>query len=221
MCSNAGMDPAFWRARWQERRIGFHEGAPNAFLAKYADRLEGSRRILVPLCGKTEDLAFLASRGHEVVGIELVESAVREFFADHQITPEVSQQAGFAVYSAGSLTVLAGDFFSASPALVGEVDAIYDRAAMIALPSDMRARYVDHLRAISPGATRMLLVTVEYPQELMEGPPFSVDETEVRARYTNAPIELLDQGAGPRDRAEGKLVEKCYFVTLTAPRPTP
>jgi thiopurine S-methyltransferase len=217
----ASMDPACWRARWQDRQIGFHEGVPNAFLAKHADRLEGCRRILVPLCGKTEDLAFLASRGHEVVGIELVESAVREFFAEHHITPEVSQRAGFATYTAGSITVLAGDLFSASPALVGEIDGIYDRAAMIALPHDARARYVEHLRAIAPGATRMLLVTVEYPQELMAGPPFSVDEAEVSARYRNAPIELLDQGGDPRNRAEGKLVEKCYFVGLTAARPMP
>jgi len=215
------MDPAFWRSRWQDRKIGFHEGVPNTFLAKYADQFSGCRRILVPLCGKTEDLAFLASRGHEVVGIELVETAVREFFTEHGITPEVTHQDGFAVYSAGSITVLAGDFFTTTPALVGDVDGIYDRAALIALPGELRARYVQHLRAIAPAATRMLLVTVDYPQELMEGPPFSVDEAEVRARYTNAPIELLDQGADPRNRAEGTLVEKCYFIQLTAARPTP
>src|SRR5262245_40223150 len=128
------MDADFWFQRWREGRIGFHEGAPNRFLVKYGDRLTGARRILVPLCGKTEDLAYLASRGHDVVGIELVEDAVRQFFAEHHLTPSITQRGPFTNYTAGAITIVVGDFFATSPDLVGSIDAIYDRAALVALP---------------------------------------------------------------------------------------
>jgi thiopurine S-methyltransferase len=192
------MDPAFWRSRWQDRQIGFHEGKPNAFLSRFAERLTG--RVLVPLCGKSEDLAYLESLGHEVVGIELAESAVREFYSDHPGT---------------SVQIINSDLFAVTPAQVGRIDSIYDRAALIALPPQMRVRYAAHLQELAPAA-RMLLVTLEYPEGTMAGPPFSVLEDEVRSLYKNAPIELLDQGDDPRGRAG--VVERVYF---TAPRPQP
>jgi thiopurine S-methyltransferase len=173
--------------------------------------------VLVPLCGKSEDLAYLAAHGHEVIGVELVETAVREFFAEHDITPHVEDRGPFVAFTAGAITVLAGDFFATTPELVGHVDSIYDRAALIALPPPLRARYVPQLRTIAPRAERILLVTLEYPEGTMDGPPFSVDEAEVRALYKNAPVEVLDQGADPRGRAG--VIERCYAIT--AARPTP
>src|SRR4051812_30975699 len=126
------MDPAFWRSRWQDKQIGFHEGKPNAFLARFAERLTG--RVLVPLCGKSEDLAYLESLGHEVVGIELAETAVSEFYAEHPGT---------------SVKIISGDFFAVTPEQVGRIDSIYDRAALIALPPDMRPRYAAHLQTLA------------------------------------------------------------------------
>lgn len=194
------MEAEFWRARWQERKIGFHEGKPNAFLERHIDHLAG--RVFVPLCGKTEDLAFLASRGHPVIGVELVETAVQEFFAEHNITPTVDDN----VYRAGAITIIAGDYFASD---VGAVDSIYDRAALIALPPEMRQRYVRHL----PATPRILLVTVEYPEEAMSGPPFSVGEAEVRSLYAGYQVELVDEGVDPRGRLDGKLIERCYRIT--------
>lgn len=196
------MNAEFWRARWQERKIGFHEGKPNEFLTRHVAHLANAKRVLVPLCGKTEDLAYLAAQGHEVVGVELVEDAVREFFAEHGITPTIEGN----VYRAGAITIISGDFFATN---AGEVDAIYDRAAMIALPPDMRPRYVRHL----PVVPRILLVTVEYPEEAMSGPPFSVPEAEVRSLYGDSHVELVDEGVDPRGRADGKLIERCYRIT--------
>ncbi|NVB84413.1 MAG: thiopurine S-methyltransferase [Kofleriaceae bacterium] len=204
------MDPAFWNARWQEGRIGFHEGVPNVFLAKYGDRLADKRRILVPLCGKTEDLAYLASRGHEVVGIELVEDAVRQFFAEHQTTPAIEKRGPFTAYTSGPITIFAGDFFASTRETVGEIDAIYDRAALIALPPPLRDRYVPHLRQIAATARRELLVVVEYPDGSFEGPPFSVDDAEVRRRFADASIEELETAPEPRGRANGQMMERCY-----------
>lgn len=212
------MDPEFWRSRWAEKQIGFHEGRPNHFLLKHIDRLTG--RVLVPLCGKSEDLAYLAGQGHEVVGIELVESAVVEFFDEHEILPTVTRMAGVAEYVCAGITIIAGDLFATTRELVGRVDSIYDRGAMVALPPDMRRRYVHHLRQIAPATQRVLLVTVDYPDGAMNGPPFSVHESEVRAQYANAPVELVDQGVDPRGRLDGKMWERCYAIDLTAGRPT-
>jgi thiopurine S-methyltransferase len=208
------MDHTFWRARWTEGRIGFHEGTPNRFLTRHGDWLAGCRRILVPLCGKTEDLAYLAGRGHEVVGVELVEDAVRQFFAEHAATPEVTAREGFSIYSAGAITVLAGDFFATTPALVGALDGIYDRAALIALPPDLRRRYVAHLGTIAPAARRELLVCLDCPDGSDEGPPFSVPEAEVRAHFADRTVTVVDQAPDPRGRAGW--FERCYRIALAA-----
>lgn len=209
------MDQSFWRARWQEGRIGFHEGRPNTYLERHASRLDGCARVLVPLCGKAEDLAFLAGRGHEVIGVELVEDAVRAFFAEHGATPEIRARGSLTEYTAGTITLLAGDVFAVTPEHVGHVDALYDRAALIALPPEMRARYVPHVRKLLAPGARGLLVTLEYAQQLAEGPPFAVLEDEVRALWAHASVELVDEGPDPRVR-EGMppAVERCFALRL-------
>lgn len=187
------MEPTFWIDRWREGRIGFHEGAPNALLAKHHPRLVGPR-VLVPLCGKAEDLAFLAHHGHEVIGIELVEDAVRAFFAEHALTPEVRRQGATTAYTADAITILAGDFFAVEPADVGAIDEIYDRAALIALPPDMRRQYAYRVYARMPPGTRALVVDLEYPQEEKQGPPFSVDAAEMRALFGERwAVDLLER----------------------------
>ena len=193
------MEPDFWIARWKEGRIGFHEGRPNELLVRRVARLGERRRVLVPLCGKAEDLAYLAGQGHEVVGVELVEDAVKAFFDEHGATPSIERRGALTAYSAGNITILAGDFFEAQ---VEGIDALYDRAAIIALPEPLRRRYAGHVRRlVAPGSTG-LVVTLEYPQERFEGPPFSVTEAELRAHYLE--IELLEQvEAGGRFKEQG------------------
>jgi len=207
------MEPGFWRARWSEGRIGFHEGTSNAYLRKNVDVLAGARRVLVPLCGKAEDLAFLAAAGHEVVGVELVEDAVRAFFSEHGREPTVSSEGPLTRYVHGNVTLWAGDLFEATSERLGTFDAWYDRAALIALPPPLRARYVPHLRSLlRPGAVG-LLVTVEYAQDKREGPPFSVEEAEVRSRFSGVEVRLLDDV--PADRF-GDLPsrEKCFALRV-------
>ena len=209
------MDHAFWQSRWQQGQIGFHEGAPNAYLVQHHGWLVPCKRILVPLCGKTHDLAFLAGHGHEVVGIELVEDAVRQFFAEHGAEPRVEPAGGMTRYTAGAITILAGDFFAATPALVGEIDGIFDRAALVALPPDLRTQYVAHLRTLAPAATRELLLSIEYPEGAHGGPPFSVLEPEVRERFAAArSVEDVGSGPDPQGRLDGKMIERCYQVAL-------
>ena len=203
------MDPQFWRTNWQEGRIAFHEGKPNALLSRFIDRLDGKRRVLVPLCGKADDLAYLASRGHEVVGIELVEDAVRAFFSEHGLVPEVDGTR----YSAAGITLFARNVFDVTKQDVGPIDALYDRAALVALPPDIRVKYIAHLRAIA-GHVPGLLVAIEYPQELLPGPPFSVPEAEVRTHFASAEMLAEDKLKTGRAAELGMAVERMYAVTL-------
>jgi thiopurine S-methyltransferase (Se/Te detoxification family) len=205
----------YWAERWREGRIGFHEGRPNRWLEQHLSRLGARRRVLVPLCGKAEDMALLASRGHQVVGVELVEDAARAFFAEHGLTPEQSAAGPFRVLEAGGVRILVGDFLATTPELLDGVDALYDRAALIALPLDLRKRYARHARSLLPAGAPGLLVTIEYPQALWEGPPFAVLPDEVRKLYGD--LEMAELGEGPADaptlRAAGvHAAERCWLI---------
>lgn len=202
------MDSDFWHARWGAGQIGFHEGAPNELLTRHAAVLGERRRVLVPLCGKSEDLAFLAGLGHDVVGVELVESAVQAFFAEHDATPVVTKLGALTRYEAASIVLFAGDLFATTRELLGPVDALYDRAALIALPEAMRRDYVRHLHTLLPPGAPALVVTIDYEQAKLPGPPFAVSEAELRGHYAGRPVELLSEApatGNPRLAAVGAI----------------
>jgi thiopurine S-methyltransferase len=205
-----------WLARWRDGRIGFHEGQPNALLAQQVARLAGCRRVLVPLCGKSEDLAFLAAHGHGVLGVELSEQAVRAFFEVHELIPAIAARGPFTEYCAGPYTLLTGDFFATTPELVGPVDALYDRAALIALPPDLRPRYVQQVRTLLPAGAPGIVITLEYEQERMAGPPFAVLEAELRALYAGAAVELVAEqpasGGGKCTQSGIAATERCFAI---------
>lgn len=179
------MDADFWINRWAEDRIGFHQKDVNPYLLRHWPRLalSASARVLVPLCGKSQDMAWLAGQGHAVLGVELSEKAVRAFFEEQGLQPEVSQREAFTRYVAGTLELWCGDFFALSEADVADCRGMFDRAALIALPEPMRRRYVDHMTRILPAGCRGLLVTLDYEQEKMEGPPFAVPEEQVQELF--------------------------------------
>jgi thiopurine S-methyltransferase len=206
------MDAQFWRDRWAEGKTAFHEGKPNELLETYAGRLGAPGRVLVPLCGKTVDLAYLAGLGHTVIGIELVEDAARQFFVG--ASPEITPRRGHVEYRAGAISILVGDFFAATPELIGAIDAVYDRAALIALPPELRPHYAAHVRVLAPGA-RDLLITPEYEQSRMGGPPFSVEEPEVRALFPEAELLETRPTNSARMKQEGiDAIERCYAIRL-------
>lgn len=162
-----------WLGRWAEGRTGWHEPAGNEGLKKYWPDLESSSSVLVPLCGMAPDLLWLADRGHEVVGVELSEIAVRGFFEANGLAYECEPQDRFDRYTAKDqdLTLYRGDYFDfESPPF----DALYDRGALVALPEDVRPRYVEHTQRLLKRDARRLIVTLEYDQDVVNGPPFSV-----------------------------------------------
>lgn len=179
------MHGAFWQERWARDQIGFHQDQVNAYLLRHWPRLQLPRgsQVLVPLCGKSLDLAWLVSQGHAVLGVELAEKAVRVFFAEHDFQPQVSEHGAFRIYSVGALALWCGDFFALTAEDVAGCQAFYDRAALIALPAAMRERYAAHLHGILPANCQGLLVTLDYDQARMDGPPFSVSDAEVRERF--------------------------------------
>lgn len=213
------MDHDFWIERWRSGRIGFHLEAPNPMLLAHAEALgAGPRRVLVPLCGKTEDMAWLAAQGHTVVGVELAVQAVEDFFRTHGLVPTVTPRGALRAYTAGPFTLWAGDFFEVTRDDVGPVDALYDRAALIALPPSMRAQYAAHVRALLPDGPRGLVITLEYPEDAMQGPPFSVPEAELRALYPDTPITLLatrEATLPPSDPGGLPVLERCFALRVT------
>lgn len=188
------MQPDFWHKRWAENNIGFHEAAPNPFLVSHfgALSLNTEARVYVPLAGKSLDLNWLAEQGVEVIGIELNESAVQAFFEGFDDVT-VSEHGALKRYCAKSITIYAGDIFELSPEQLGPVDAIYDRAALVALPEDMRRRYAEHLVRLTDGAPQ-LLVTLDYDQSQSKGPPFAVTGSMIESLYgAHYSAQLLDQ----------------------------
>jgi thiopurine S-methyltransferase len=190
------MEPDFWLQRWQEGRTAFHGAEVMPLLMKHWPSLEvpPPGRVFVPLAGKTLDMHWLAERGHEVLGAELSPLAVEAFFAEAGLSPEVSGEADGVHHRAGRIDLVRGDVFALSPSTLGSMAAVYDRAALIALPPAMRRQYVDEVYGRLPQGCRGLLVTLEYPQAEMDGPPFSVAEAEVHALFAPAwDVELLER----------------------------
>jgi thiopurine S-methyltransferase len=189
------MEAEFWRSRWREGKIGFHEGRANRMLERHFGVLAGARRVLAPLCGKAEDLAYLARAGHEVVGVELVESAAQAFFDEHGLEPTVRDLGDHRLYEVGPYRLVAGDLFTAPSEALGPLDGLYDRAALIALPEPMRRSYVATLRRLLPTGAPGLVVTIDYDVAQMEGPPFAVPEALVRELYQGLEVEVLEVSA--------------------------
>lgn len=191
------MEAQYWHQKWQRGDIAFHREEANPHLVAHLSKLNLAQasRVLLPLCGKTRDIAYLLSGGYQVIGVELSELAVRELFEDLSVTPQITQVAGFTCYSADGIDIFVGDFFQLSAELTGKIDAIYDRAALVALPLQMRIDYTAHLIKISHNAPQ-LLVTYEYQQELIDGPPFSISEEEVARHYAASyELDLLERVA--------------------------
>lgn len=214
------MEPAFWHRKWADNQIGFHQAQPSPYLQRNwpALGLAAGSRVLVPLCGKSLDLAWLAAQGHRVLGIELSPRAVEAFFTEHGLDAQVSRQGAFEVWRSGDVQVWCGDFFALRAEDIADCAGLYDRAAMIALPPVMRERYLALLSRALPVGAKGLLVTLDYDQKLLAGPPFSVGDDEVRQGLAGWSLQALETneliGESPKFQQAGltSLLERVYRV---------
>ena len=215
------MQADFWLERWEQNQIGFHEEEINSHLQKFWSHLKippGSK-IFVPLCGKSSDMLWLLSQGYQVLGVELSPLAVKSFFAENNLAARVTDCGAFQRWEIEGLTIFQGNFFDLTSEDLLGCSAIYDRASLIALPVEMRQQYTQHLRKIVPEISHTLLVTLEYDQDEMQGPPFSVAENEVRSLFAaTGKIEclfeedILEQNEQFKQKGLTRLVEKAYWL---------
>jgi thiopurine S-methyltransferase len=239
------MSADYWLERWKRDETAFHQDEVNPYLRQYWGELDLSpgSLVFVPLCGKSIDMLWLRDQGYPVLGIELSRLAVEAFFAENGLTPKRVSSEGFDRYEADGICILCGDFFDLDKVDLANISAIYDRGALVALPSETRKRYAAGLLDILPmptalpsassafpvssasSAIQTLLVTLDYPGEEMEGPPFAVSMDEVEAlyhEYGGASIRLLMQRdvleESPRfqERGLSRLVESVFLVKRTA-----
>ncbi|EFQ64510.1 thiopurine S-methyltransferase [Pseudomonas sp. FP597] len=190
------MEPKFWQERWARNQIGFHLPEVNPYLQKHWPGLavEEGAKVLVPLCGKSLDLMWLASQCHRVLGVELSEQAVETFFDEQNLTPRITRRGEFKVYQADAIEVWCGDFFALDAQALADCTALYDRAALIALPPLMRAQYAEHLNVVLRPGCQGLLITLDYDQTQKAGPPFAVTDEEVRMLLgEHWSLEVLEQ----------------------------
>jgi thiopurine S-methyltransferase len=180
------MDPSFWHQRWENKETAWHEGKANPLLVTYFRELglAKDRRVFVPLCGKTLDISWLLSEGYRVTGVELSQTAIEQLFMGLGVQPDVSTAGQFTQWTAPDLNIFVGDIFALTKKMLDPVDAIYDRAALVALPETMRDQYTAHLTAITAKAPQ-LLICYDYDQRVMDGPPFSVRNEEVTRQYAH------------------------------------
>ncbi|HYD15040.1 MAG TPA: thiopurine S-methyltransferase [Hyphomicrobium sp.] len=169
------MTPDFWIERWQKGDIGFHQAEVHDYLARYWPtlKLAPGSTIFVPLCGKSRDMVWLAAAGHKIVGVELSPLAVDDFFREQRMEADTRTIGSFVVRSDGPFTIWCGDIFELPAEALSDVAAVYDRAALVALPPSLQARYAQKLTEIVPASAPILLASLSYPEGEIAGPPFS------------------------------------------------
>jgi thiopurine S-methyltransferase len=210
------MEADFWHQVWQQNQLGFQLAEAHPLLRARLSSLPASAAVLVPLCGKSPDLHLLAQH-YRVVGAELSQIACSDFFAEAQMPVSPMDAGAFILWQSAQYQLWQGDFFELSAAAVQDCQLIYDRAALIALPAEMRRRYVQKLRQLLPKAS-LLLISLEYPEHEKQGPPFAVSELEIADLFEFAEIELCairnltGQGFARRKFETSQLVEKSWLI---------
>ena len=217
------MQHEFWLERWEQNQIGFHKQEISPYLQRFWSKLGVSQgdRVFVPLCGKSNDMLWFLGMGYQVIGVELSPLAVESFFADNDLKPKITRQGDFLVNEVDGLQIFCGDFFALQAADLGHVNVVYDRASLVALPVDMRIKYVSSLSTLLPTNTPILLVTLDYPQHEMQGPPFSVPGEEIGKLFGSwCDVELLtsedvlEQESAFKKRGLTTMAEQAYRLVV-------
>lgn len=211
-----------WLDRWKQNRIGFHESVVNPYLPCYLPRFDLAQgdTIFLPLCGKAIDIAWLAQQGFKVIGVELSEIAIEAFFAEQKLPYQQCEYDRFILRQSGNISLIQGNYFELRQQDLPDCKMVYDRASLIAIDEADRSAYAAHMRSIVPQDTSILLITLDYDQSQMNGPPFAVSGEEVSQLYqAYYSIEMLEQNdvldQRPRWREQGLtgLTESVFHLT--------
>ncbi|MET0064768.1 MAG: thiopurine S-methyltransferase [Candidatus Thiodiazotropha sp.] len=211
-----------WIQRWRDNNIGWHHVEFNAHLLNHwhSLALPAGSRVLAPLCGKSRDMVWLAEQGYFIRGVELSRIAVEAFFQEHGMTPEITPAGAFERWSSGPFELYCGDIFDLPEIPLQDLDAVYDRASLVALNPEQRKQFAQMLIETLPERIRILLVSMSYPQHEMAGPPYSVPEAEVRSlfegRFSVSPLHTLDllkDSGRYGDRGVSQMLEQIYLLS--------
>lgn len=215
------MDKVFWLDRWRRHDIGFHQPHVHEQLKRFWPtlNLEKDGAVFVPLAGKSRDMVWLAEQGYRILGVELSDIAIGEFFAELGLAPEKASTSDFGIYHAGPFTLFCGDVFGLTADVLKGTSAAYDRAALVALPPDMRPRYAKLLAQIVPQSALIFLISLDYPEHEISGPPFAVSHREIERLFGSTfEISLLEARDGLaasdnlKKRGVTKLEEAAYLL---------
>lgn len=190
------IDAEFWHGKWKTGKIGFHQATYHPSLVKHWPALgvTNSATVFVPLCGKTKDMLYLHERGHKVFGVELSETAIKDFASENMLELTKTTDCKFSLYTSKNYDLRAGDFFDLGKDAFRNVGAVYDRAALIALPTDLRLKYASYLKTLLSKDIEILLITLSYDQSKISGPPFSIQDADVQTLFGDwCEIEKLEQ----------------------------
>lgn len=212
------MDAEFWINKWQNGETRFHQSQYHPLLVKFGEKFSKGA-ILVPLCGKTLDMLYLVSKGHSVIGVELSPIACKDFFEEAKIEYTTTSVENFTVFKSESVTLWCGDFFKLPQSEWDKVTGLYDRAALVALPEEVRKAYAAEIFNRSTRPLEILLIALEYIKDAFQGPPFSVVEHEVNEIYrpfTISKIHSEREERIPKDNPKFQsivLTENVYWMT--------
>jgi len=218
------MEAEFWHDCWERGRLGFHQAEYNRHMMAFMPQLglQPGARVLVPLCGKSLDMLWLLQQGYSVTGIELSQKAVEDFFNENELEFETQESEAGTLYRHDRLEIRCSDLFETGLDWLPPIDAVYDRAALPALPPDMRREYASLMLDRLPLNTPTLLQAMEYPQHEMDGPPFSVDPSEIEELYGLCStidvlhsMDCLDQRASFREKGLSRLIDHVYRIRKT------
>jgi thiopurine S-methyltransferase len=201
----------YWLNRWATGQTGWHQREVEPALVEHFGGIAPTR-VLVPLCGKSMDMTWLGKQGHEVIGVELSELACETFFSEQGMSLTAGREGAFGVYRAKNITIYQGDFFAVTAEMLGQIGAVYDRGALIALPRDLRSKYAAHLQSIAKPKTFLQIVLERQGVPDDAGPPFSVTLGELESLYgANYRIEPLSREEVPLGSNPNEKPAECVY----------
>ncbi len=178
------MEPEYWISKWVDNQIGFHQDNIHPLLVKYWPllKLNFESRVLVPLCGKSKDMVWLADQKHQVIGIELSNVAIESFFKENHL--KIENKIGDVSHSQ-NIDLINADVFKISKKQTEKINAVYERGSLVALPQNIRTDYINYLKGLLDPGTLILLITLEYNEKMITPPPFSITRNDVYDLYSS------------------------------------